>query len=577
MGDVYDMSGDICGDGVNIAARIQPFAPPGGIALSRAVYDQVRNQIKITARDIGYQKLKGIEQKVSVHVLDDGPPPVFRGWEVLRKLRSPKAIAAIMTTLFCISVGLRVHESRQKDSSARDIASRVAVLPFESSGLSKERDYLPDGLNGALITGLSRNGYRVLAKESVIQARRSQLSPAQIGRQLRIGTLVTGALTASGDSLKIAISLIDTASEEIKWSGDFTIDEKDLYSSRNRVLSGVIQRLPRSRRDPDPSHTPDGSSVRDAYVAYLKGNYLLGKRTKESLAQAVIQYRRAIELDPSFARAYSALSNAFGMEAFYGITPPIEASLHAVEYATKALSIDPDLSDALASLAKEKAYTEYDAAGADGLFRRAIATDETSASAHQWYADFLTYQGNFKAALKEADLALELDPLSPIVTLSKGVALYFSRDYDAAIRVFQGIEDYEPSYMLAYYWMGLAELEKKHYPKALSSLETAYKLGHESMTLAAIAYAHSVSGDATKAREIMGELHESSANEYISPYYLAPVEGSLGRSGEALALLKRAVTERARQAVLLPVDPRLDRLRGLPGFAEVQGQLRPHR
>ena len=605
LGDIVEFSdgskNNLYGDAMNIAARLQPLAPVGGICVSQAVYGQVKSRLDYGFRPMGPQRLKGIKSPVRVYSVElEASTGVGRFRALARKYawRSAAAATALATAFGVLLLAKGYLRGSSSDAAADTL--RFAVMPFESSGLTPEEEFLPDGITAGMISALSQQGLHVLAKSSVTELRRELKSPREIGRELKIGQLVLGTVSraagAAPGTVKVSVSLIDTATQEVLWTRELVEGMNEVFAIQTRLASDITQYLQTRANVAGPleasarsiasiaaslgasvgPQTSKRAPVKDAYTAYLKGQYFLGNRNADGYRKAIVEFELAIALDPKFADAYAALANSADLSFYYGLSSPVEAALKMSRYANQALTLDPSSAAALISLAEEKFYVEYDYIEAEALFLRALAANPNHSMAHHWYGHFLTYRRRFDEAKKQFDLSTELDPLNLSYGVGKGILPYFSGDMNQALASFGKVLELNDHFMLAHYWLGLAQTQKKSFPEAIASLTKAVELSERApMQLSALAYAYAAAGKRADAEKLYAELVASATNNYVSPYYLATVQTALGNRGEALGLLKRTVAEFHSQTAFIPVDPQLLPLADEPAFKALVASLKP--
>jgi adenylate cyclase len=568
----------VYGDGVNIAARLQPLAPRGGICISSAVYENVRGRVDCPIAYMGTPKLKGIARPIKLYVIEVKPATFMSRIQRQSQIYKSKKfiVRAAFSTLMAILLTLTVLNQMHSPDKAN---SRIAVLPFDTAGLVAGDEFIPEGLVSDLISSLSKDGVRVMAKDSVAALAKAHKSPHEIGTELAVDRMIVGGFTKVGGKYKVSMSLIDTVSQEVVWTEDFESSERDVLGLKNAITSSLSSRILPSRSlasVPSTDFAGPSSEKKDAYIAYLRGQFQLSRRTKEGFRLATVEFEKSIQLDPAFAPAYAELAIASSLESWYGVKPPVEGAIKILKNANRALTLDPRLTEALLILAEEKIYLENDFVQAEDLYRKALASNPRHAMTHQWYAEFLAYSGRFRESFQEVDKALELDPLNPVIVSARGVMHYFAKEYDVAIESLEKSIDLDPNLMLNHYWLGRALLKQKKYPAAILSLTKAVDLsGREPMALAALAFAYSVSGETNKALALQKEINATMSTRYVSPYFLAKVEVGLGHPNEALKLLQRSVIEHGNQTVAAFVDPEFEGLRENPEFAKSLASINP--
>jgi adenylate cyclase len=586
---------NLFGDAMNIAARLQPLAPVGGICISQAVYGQIKSRIEAELRPMGPQKLKGIAAPVEVYSIELEPKSSASRVRTSAKKHGARltlaaGALATLAAAFLLGVGV-LHRSKVDEGQAGD-ALRFAVMPFESSRLRPDEGFLPDGLTTGVISALSQQGLHVLAKSSMVEVQREHKSLREIGRELKIGQLVSGIVSRPAgtpeNSVKISISLVDTETQEVLWTQELTENVDEVYAIQTKLaeqitrylqsrslVAGALEKNSRSVASIGPL-TPKHVPLKEAYTAFLKGQYFLEKRTAEGYRKAVTEFEAAIALDPKFSDPFAALANAADLSFYYGLSSPVESALKMSRYAQQALVLEPTSAAALLALAEEKFYVEYDHIEAEALFLRAIAANPSQSIAHHWYGHFLIYRRRFAEAKTQFELSSELDPLNLSSGVGKGLLPYFSGDMTEAVANFKKVIELDNQFMLAHYWLGLTLSATKQFPEALASLRKAVELSERApMQLSALACALASAGQRLEAEKLYAELLSLSETRYVSPYHLATVQTALGNRKEAIALLKKTIKEFHSQTAFIPVDPQLHALENEPEFKALVASLKP--
>ena len=394
VGDVVHRTDDVFGDGVNITARIEPLAEPGGIALSQQIYAQVWNKVDLPMVSLGPQQLKNIHVPVEVHrlVLPDAP-----------NLASPDR-----------SPWPSPPEER-----------RLAVLPFANISPDPQDAYLADGITEELVFTLSKiGGLRVIAKTSVMRYRDAEESITKIGRELGVNTIIEGSVRKAGKRIRTTVQLIDVGSQEHLWSEAYDSDLDDLFTVQHEIAEQVaealrVRLLPTERAEIAKVPTEN----REAHMYYLRGRYAWSQWNEDSLLNAIDYFQQAIELDPNFALAYAGIADTYTLMAHLGHLSPEEAYPNAETAAHQALDLDDSLAEVHSSLAMMKVVFSGDLDQAEKDLLKAIELNPNCAAAHQWYALVLNITGRSEEALREQQLAEELDPLALVFNVAIGQLL----------------------------------------------------------------------------------------------------------------------------------------------------------
>jgi tetratricopeptide (TPR) repeat protein len=308
----------------------------------------------------------------------------------------------------------------------------------------------------------------------------------------------------------------------------------------------------------------------EAYELYLKGRYYWNKRTEEGFRRAIEYFGEATEKDRNYGLAYAGLADSYILLGEYGLLPAKEAYAKAREAATKALELDDTLAEAHAALADVKIDYDWDWAGAEREFRRAIELNPGYATAHQWYGELLSSLGRHEEALAEIKRAQQLDPLSLIINTSSGWILLGAGRDDLAIEQLRKTLEIDPNFARAHGDLGMAYLRKGNFPEAVAEFQRAATLSSNIIDYqSGLGHAYARAGKHTEARKLLYELKEHSKQRYVSWYDFAAIYAGLGEKDQAFALLEKAYEQRDPKVTWAKVDPSLDPLRSDPRFQDL--------
>jgi tetratricopeptide (TPR) repeat protein len=313
----------------------------------------------------------------------------------------------------------------------------------------------------------------------------------------------------------------------------------------------------------------------DAYRAYLKGRYAWNKRTPAALEQSLEFFRQGLDLDPTYSSAYAGMADAYALLVWQEQLPREEFIARAKAAAIKALEIDQSLAEPHATLGYVKFWYDWDFAGAELEFRRAIELNPDYATAHHWYGEALGMMGRFEDAVKELRIAQQVDPLSPIINADLGKLFFLAREPDQAIEQLGKTLELDPELPLAHVFLGLAYNKKGMHEKAIAELErVANAPNSRAIFKATLGFVYGQSGREAEARRILAELIGSkTAKQYVSPFHIALVYVGLGDNDKAIEWLDMAEEERDPFVIYIHVDPNFDTLRGDPRFVELIKKL----
>ncbi len=455
-------------------------------------------------------------------------------------------------------------------SPASERITSVAVLPFQYQ--SDDSAYLADGLTEGVIKNLS--GFpqlRVVDKNSANQYRNTEKDLAAIGRELNVRGIVTGKIERDGDVMIVTSELRDESNNVQVWKQQFRRRTSDIFAVQQEISKAIAQTLELAPAD----NVARRQSVdAEAFDLYLKGRYHLNKRTGPDFLKARDLFKAAIDRDPTFAKAYVGLADAYTLGAFPELSNEEKNAMirSAIE---KALEIDDTLGDAYAGLAINKCYYEWDFAGAEKDYRRAIELDPNNATAHHWYAEFLAMQGRFDESFAEYDRAQALDPLSLPIKTDMALSHYYAGDVDKAIAMLIRIKDVHPDYRQTYVFLEFAYSEKGLFNEATEMMERENSLravlgerkpalveGYRAfiVKLRAIAKTDGAEGFWRAMLKTPGS---------IPPIYSAAIHAKAGDRNGAFAELERGIKLRDTGMVWIMVQPELEGLRSDPRYVDM--------
>ncbi len=573
LGDVVKIGKHVHGDGVNIAARIEPCADPGGICVSEDVARQIKNKIDLPLINRGRVSLKNIKLPVAIYKIKmpwekEGSGLSDRISFALRKRKGTVAIA-----LAGLSGGLIVLAAIIFMPSASADVNSIAVLPFVNLSSNVEDEVFSDGLTGDVIGQLSKIAkFSVTSTTSAMQFKRREKSLREIGAELNVGTILEGNVRKEGGRVHIAAKLINVKSDKVlmpldyeeSWTNIFEI-QSDIARKIAKALEVKISPSEKLRIERSPTENLE------AYSLYQKGRYYLNRRRPEDLRTSVGYFNDAIREDSTYARAHAGLADAYTLIGNLSFRPPNETYPLAKLEAIKALDIDDKLAEAYTSLAFTKMNFGWDWAGAEKDFEQAITLDPNYSTAYSWYALLLTITGRSDEALTMSEKAQKLDPFSAVIRADAGLILYFSRKYKEAIEQAKKALEVDPLFPAANFIKGAASLNLKRYADADTAFREAIRFtaGHP-IAISAFGYAQALSGKREGALDMLDVLKQDvgqdSAKYWVGPYWIAVVYAGLQNHDQVFEWLNKAYQAHDGSLIFLNVDPVFDKYHSDPRF-----------
>jgi TolB-like protein/DNA-binding winged helix-turn-helix (wHTH) protein/Tfp pilus assembly protein PilF len=456
----------------------------------------------------------------------------------------------------------------------------LAVLPFENFTGDPGQDYFSDGLTEEMISQLGNLDpahLGVIARTSVMHYKHSQESIPQIGKTLGVQYVIEGSVRRDAERVRITAQLIEVKDQSHLWAREYDRDLGHLLELQaeiarevaNEIEFGLSGRRPieGARAAAAPA---TGANSYEAYDLYLKGRYFWNKR---SFRQAADYFQRAIDKDPNYGRAYAGLADTFGLMSTWYVGPQNELMPKARTAALRALELDESLSEAHASLALIKENYDYDWPEAEKEFRRAIQLNPQYATAHQWYAEFLSWQDRFQEALAESEQARQLDPLSLIIASDQASVLYVSHQYESALKQCRSVLELDPNYDHVRYTLIGTYLQLGRYDEAVEviNLLAAHEKGSWTWAWQAAVYGHS--GHAEEARRALVKLEQVPVSRPDRTAALLLAYSGTGQKERVLDLLQKAYAEHSNAVVQIKVEPFYDPIRSDPRFKDLLRHL----
>lgn len=446
----------------------------------------------------------------------------------------------------------------------------IAVLPFVNLSNDPDNDYFCDGLAEELLNALSKiDELKVAARTSAFSFKGKNASVAEIAGALKVNTVLEGSVRKSNHRVRITTQLVNAADGYHLWSERYDRELKDIFDVQDEITVAVVEALKVKLLGEEKSailkrHTRNS----DAYELYLRGLSHFNRFSTEGFQKAIESFNRAIAIDPAYASAYAGLAIAYTEMSFFSFAPK-EWMAKASDAARKAFEADDTLGEAHNSLAIIKMYYEWDYAGAEYEFRRAIALNPGSAFIHNWYGWYLGLMGRFDESLREFQRAEELDPLSDTINSGIGIILHWSRQPERAIEQFRNVLELNPNYLLAVCFLAEAYVQQGDFARAIATVERLKQFANDPLMLPIVGYVYAKCGERDKALTILKEFEQHANQEYVPALNFAQVYAGLGDTEQALAWLEQACTERSVWMTVLKVDTKFDLLRSDPRFQDI--------
>ena len=483
--------------------------------------------------------------------------------------RKPAVASVVLGLALAVLAGVVFRQRPMLPKAAPPVSPAVrslAVLPFKPIGAGVAGGPVELGMADALITKLSNiRQIDVRPTRAIAGYTDPTKDLVSTGRELKVDAVLDGTVQRDGDRVRVTVQLIRVADGKPLWADRFDESWTGIFALQDRVseqvATALLLRLSLEEAELLRRRYTENA---EAYQLYLRGRFQWNKRTAESITRGIESFQEAIAKDPNYALAYSGLAESYVLLPWYGGITPKEAFEKARAAATRALEIDPRLAEAHTALAYVAERYDWDWAGAEREYRRALELHPKYPTAHQWYGEYLVQVGRLDEAAIEMKQALELAPLSLIINTELANVYLHAREFDRAAAQARRALEIDPSFGPAQVALGRCYMHRGMYREAdvifrrvlAADPEDAWVLSH-------VAYNDAVSGKEDSARRILRRL---SRRKGVPAELFATVHAGLGEKALALDWLERSCRSRETGMAWIKVHPGLDGLRDDPRF-----------
>jgi adenylate cyclase len=519
LGEVVEAQGDISGDAVNVASRIEPLAEDGGVCLTRQVFDHVHNKFELPLTSLGPKSLKNVVSPVEVY-------RVVMPWE----------------------------EEKPGSLTPAD-KRRIAVLPLKNISHDQSDEYFADGMTEELINALSHvEGLKVIARTSVERYKENPKPISEIGLELGVGSVMEGSVRKAGDRVRVTAQLIDAATEEHLWSENYDRRVEDIFAIQSEVAGMVAEALKtrleenqRKRLEAGPTSNPE------AYDQYLLAKH---SNTRDPFTR-IGYYQKAIELDPNFALAHADLAYYY-IEVSGDFVPQKQAFSKARGYIERALELDDQLASAWNAKGDFAIQCEWNWHEAERCFRKAIDLNPNESTSYANYCFLCNALGRYDEAIHFALKERALNPYPPILLDYVAISYALAKKNHEAIRECTRLSELYPNDPNAHLWsaqtyglLGMAREAAEELDKLQDGIRGLRDRGEKGWTAgvptgyyALNMFSYAATGQAGKIRGVIDEAERASKHEYVSQSTVGTLYLAYGDKGKAFEFLERSVDER---------------------------------
>jgi TolB-like protein/class 3 adenylate cyclase/Tfp pilus assembly protein PilF len=570
---VYDKEG-IYGDCVNIASRIETLSVPGAVLFSEKVHDEIKNQNDITAKSIGKFHLKNVKHPIEVYAASNeglvipshgeihGKTEEASSFSSFFKKRSVSRVTLSLLAFIIIAIAL-LYFFPKKNSPI----DSIAVLPLENLSGNPKEEYFVSGIHETLISELSKiSSLKIISRTSTMQYKDTKKTMPKIAKELGVKALLEGTVIRDGDMVRIQVKLIDGTTDKQMWTEKFDREFKGILTLYNDVAQKVAEAIKIKLTPQDQGRLVSSPVINtQAYEYYLIGRHYWNQRTMLSYKNAIESYKKAIELDSSYASAYAALTDCYILLGEQGGIPQKEGRQLSDSAIRKALRLNPNLAETYASLGRWKLDYEWNWIESERAFIKAIELNPGYALTYTWYGRMLGFSGRFDEALTQLNKAKELDPLSPVIPAYIGQIHIYAKQYEKAEVQLKEALKVHPNHPLILHNIGELYLAQGLYIKAIEPLKQSADMSVSAHYLAILGCAYARANRKGEANQILNDLIKRSEQGLVSAFDIASLFLAVGKKEEALSRLEKGYEQR---------DGWLKELKAWPWFDEIKNETR---
>ena len=561
QGEIIVENGDIFGDAVNVASRIQSLGVPGSVLFSKKIKDEIHNKAEFQTVSLGNFEFKNVEEPLEIFALSNPGFVTPRKEEMKGKLKTPvkksnkgRWIAASLGVLLLLSFFI----FRQSIfPSKKTTIKSLAILPFVNTGNDSAIAYLSDGIPENLINRFSKiAGVKVFARSATFELPDSAKKIESLRRVLNADVVLTGRLSKSPTGYTLNCELVDAANKNQLWGNSFELTTDDIANVEDAIVAALLNPLEISSADGITINQDNKKVNPAAYAEYLKGRYLSYGSTPEESEKAISHFRKAISIDPKYALAYAAIANEKITQSIFSNAGNQEIMNEGRTSLEAAKALDPTLPEIYTTEGALKFYYEHDWKGAVNSYKKALDLDPNNAIIYIRYSATLADVGQTKEALPLADKAVELDPVSISSLHNLGWVNLLAGNYQKGIDAFAKSVELHPTFTWGYIKQAFGYNALKQYDKALEETNKAEALlkdgwGSE-LIQAALMYNYDAAGNKSKADSLANRfLDYASKNTVKDPYALSCVYRMKQDYKKALEWEEKTVQQRSPSAYIL--------------------------
>jgi len=534
QGEIIEIGDDIFGDGVNIASRLEPLAEPGQILVSGPIHRNIKNKPGIESTFLKETELKNIDESIKIYSV---------------KISGQKGLGLDFS-----------NKSEEKIAQENSIA----VLPFVNMSNDPDQDYFCDGLSEELLNVLAKlDKFKVAARTSSFIFKGSRLDIARIGKKLNVNTILEGSVRKSKNRMRITAQLINVHDGFHLWSERYDRETEDIFDIQDEIALAILDalkvKLLGSEKDEILKHSTDNPR---AYDLYLKGRLNFHKFTPDGYLQGIEYYKAAINIEPTYAKAFAGMASCY-LNLWHFENIPSDEGLKQMRNATfKSMEFDDQIAESHLAMARYILWYEFNPEKAAREFEKAMSYNPNIPDALTHYGFAMAFLGDKDKALALGAKAIELDPFSPMTNLDYASLNWQCEHYDGLEEQSRKLIDLHPNFFGGYWFLAFYYWSVGKYEKAIDTFEGVLGRISGIYIFSLLGCLYGITGDKEKARKTIEEIDKLKEGKPGSNFSYSLVYAGMNDMDKFFMYLNKANKERTGLLIFLDIL----RKRLVPGF-----------
>jgi adenylate cyclase len=578
IGDVMHTADDILGDGVNIAARIYPLAPPEGICITEDVARQVQNKLGLPLHKLDRTQLKNIELSLEIYSVGVAwlkdvarPDKISHAHDRKPATGNRKIFLWSVAALLILAVIAGVHFLKPSSRGTGVDSRTIAVLPFANISGNAEEEYFSDGITEDILTQLCKvSELSIISRTTMMRYKGSGKSLREIGKELHAGVVLEGSVRRSGNRIRISSQLIDAVTDRHLWAETYDREIKDVFAIQSEIAQKIAAALQAklSATEKAKLDNPSISNI-EAYNLLLQGRHFASQRGQGNIARAVDLFKQALSIDPNDARVWASLANTYTNQADLGYVGNEEGYARARHAIERALSLDDRLAEAHKTMAWIKQVYDWDWTGAQAENQKAVTLEPGNVAIISDMASLSATLGRIDEAIALTRRAITLDPVSAEYYRNLGYLFMLADSLDEAADAFRKALELNPQRPNTHASLGLIYLLRGETERAVTEIQ---KEKEDIWRHYGLALAYHGAGRKAEAISALKKFIDTYQNE--AAFQIAELYAYKGDADRAFEWLERAYVQRDGGLTEIKGDPFLKNITRDPRYAAFMKKMR---